>query len=318
MKQSLIFLEPVLQHKMWGGKRLATEFGFLLPSETVGEAWCISAHPNGIATVVSPIEYAGWGLDRLYQEVPALFGEPTTTTFPLLVKILDAAQPLSVQVHPSDAYALKHEGELGKTECWYIMDAEEDAEIIYGHRAQTRAQFEQMVADEQWDDLLVHVPVKKGDFFDVPAGTIHAIGKGVLILETQQNSDTTYRVYDYNRLEANGQPRPLHLQQSADVTLFPDVERKTQIKQIDLGEATLTEYVRNQYFTVWHLMVNGNVTLDLEAGYQLVTVLSGNGEVTVLKESVPLKAGMSFIVPVGIEQLSLSGHFTLMYSQPNE
>ena len=126
-----IFLKPVLQDKIWGGRKLELEFGLKGPSDTVGEAWCISAHPNGVSTVISPAEYAGLGLDQLYREHPELFGNPSQTVFPLLIKILDAAAELSVQVHPDDAYGLEHEGELGKTECWYVISVEPGAKIVY-------------------------------------------------------------------------------------------------------------------------------------------------------------------------------------------
>ena len=238
-----IFLKPVLQDKIWGGRKLELEFGLKGPSDTVGEAWCISAHPNGVSTVTSPAEYAGLGLDQLYEEHPELFGNPSQTVFPLLIKILDAAAELSVQVHPDDAYGLEHEGELGKTECWYVISAEPGAKIVYGHKAQSRQEFEELVAAGRWSDLLVEVPVKAGDFFDVPAGTIHAIGAGVVILETQQSSDTTYRVYDYDRRDAQGNPRDLHLKQAADVTCYPDPERHLQVKTQQVGDSQVIHYL---------------------------------------------------------------------------
>lgn len=136
--------------------------------------------------------------------------------------MLDAAQDLSVQVHPNDEYANAHEnGELGKTECWYIIDCQKDAEIIYGHHAKSKEELKAMIQLEKWDRLLRRVKVKPGDFFYVPSGTVHAIGKGILILETQQNSDTTYRLYDYDRKDAEGNLRELHLEKSIEVIDVP-------------------------------------------------------------------------------------------------
>ena len=188
-----LFLKAQMHDKIWGGTKLRDEFGYDIPTETTGEYWAISAHPNGVS-IVDNGTYKGQGLDKLYREHKELFGNPKSEVFPLLTKILDANDWLSVQVHPDDAYALEHEGELGKTECWYVIAADEDSEIIYGHNAKSKEELAKMIEAGDWDNLLTKVPVKAGDFLYVPSGTMHAIGKGILILETQQSSDTTYRV----------------------------------------------------------------------------------------------------------------------------
>ena len=159
-----LFLQSVMQEKIWGGTRLRDEFGYEIPSDHVGEYWAISAHPHGVS-VVKNGPYAGIGLDQLYAEHRELFGDRTEPVFPLLTKILDANDWLSVQVHPDDAYGMEHEGELGKTECWYIIAADEGAEIIYGHHAQSKEELRRMIEAKEWDDLLARVPVKAGDFF---------------------------------------------------------------------------------------------------------------------------------------------------------
>ena len=185
-----LFLDSPMHEKIWGGNRLKTEFGYDIPSEHTGEYWAISAHPNGVSYVKNG-KYSGFHLAELYKDKPELFGHPKASVFPLLTKILDANDWLSVQVHPDDAYGMEHEGELGKTECWYIIDAEEGAEIIYGHKAQTKEELATLIEAGDWDGLLSKTPVKKGDFFFVPSGTMHAIGPGIMVLETQQSSDTT-------------------------------------------------------------------------------------------------------------------------------
>ena len=194
-----LFFEPVFKERIWGGEQLKS-FGYELPSTQTGECWAFAAHSNG-QSIVKNGEYKGLSLGELWEDQRQLFGNIAGDRFPLLTKILDAAQDLSVQVHPDDEYGLKHEGDLGKTECWYIIDCEEGAQIIYGHTAQTREDLATMIHEGKWDELLTKVPVKPGDFFFVPSGTVHAIGAGIVILETQQNSDTTYRVYDYDRRE---------------------------------------------------------------------------------------------------------------------
>ncbi|MEO3132430.1 type I phosphomannose isomerase catalytic subunit, partial [Streptococcus mutans] len=185
-----LFLQSQMHEKIWGGNRLRKEFGYDIPSETTGEYWAISAHPNGVSVVKNGV-YKGVPLDELYAEHRELFGNSKSSVFPLLTKILDANDWLSVQVHPDNAYALEHEGELGKTECWYVISADEGAEIIYGHEAKSKEELRQMIAAGDWDHLLTKIPVKAGDFFYVPSGTMHAIGRGIMILETQQSSDTT-------------------------------------------------------------------------------------------------------------------------------
>jgi len=151
-----------MQEKIWGGTKLRDEFGYEIPSDKVGEYWAISAHPNGVSSVKNG-RYAGQKLDKLYAEHRELFGNRPEPVFPLLTKILDANDWLSVQVHPDDAYGLKHEGELGKTECWYVIAADDDAEIIYGHHAKTKEELREQIEAKNWDQLLTKVKVKAGD-----------------------------------------------------------------------------------------------------------------------------------------------------------
>lgn len=313
-----IFLNPVLQEKIWGGTKLQTQFNLELPNDSIGEAWCISAHPNGVSKVISPAQYQNLGLDELYEKHPELFGDDHPTPFPLLIKILDANDELSVQVHPDDTYANAYEGEgeLGKTECWYIISAEPGASIIYGHQAQTREEFEAMVEAGNWDNLLRRIEVKAGDFFYVPHGTIHAIGAGIVILETQQNSDTTYRVYDYDRLDNEGNLRDLHLVQSADVTTFPHQDATTKATIQKTTQGTETHLLSNEFFSVYKWQSVGNLTIDLPKAYYLATVIEGSGELTIAGESYPLSLADSFILPYGTEKIELSGTLTIIASNP--
>lgn len=311
---SLIFFEPVFQEKIWGGQALHDQFGYTLPSNNIGEDWAISAHPNGISTVANG-RYKGTKLTELWENHQELFGYQSQTVFPLLVKILDAQDDLSVQVHPNDQYALEHEGELGKTECWYVIDAQEGAQIVYGHQATTHDEFEAMVENGEWDALLTSVPVEKGDFFYVPAGTVHAIGKGILILETQQSSDTTYRLYDYDRVDDSGNPRPLHIQQSLDVTSIPFKAPVESGKPVETPP--VSELVDNDFFTVWKWAISQKQIIPLVGDYTLATVIEGEGKVFVEDQEddvYTLTKGDSFIVPHGISTLTLSGDCTLITS----
>ncbi|MCB8953706.1 MAG: class I mannose-6-phosphate isomerase [Ardenticatenales bacterium] len=222
---------PVLKSYIWGGRGLADKLGRSLPPGIIAESWDISGHPNGITAVANgprsglPLTTLQemWGLDLVGRRAAWAHERGK---FPLLIKLLDAATPLSVQVHPTDAYALTHEGnELGKTEMWVVLRADADAGIILGVSAgTTREQFRQALAAGQLEPHLHRLPVRAGDVVCVPAGTLHAILGGVIIAEIQQNSDTTYRVFDWNRLGADGQPRPLHVDKALEVIDFRRIE----------------------------------------------------------------------------------------------
>ncbi|MDT2605378.1 mannose-6-phosphate isomerase, class I [Enterococcus hirae] len=315
--QEPMFLKPVFQEKIWGGSRLRSVFGFDIPNDKIGEDWAISAHPHGVS-VVENGEYQGQKLDELWQNHKELFGNPTEPVFPLLIKILDAEDELSVQVHPDDAYGMKHEGELGKTECWYIIDAEPGAEIIYGHHAKTREELAEMIQEGRWDDLLKKVPVKKGDFFYVPSGTIHAIGKGIMILETQQSSDTTYRVYDYDRKNANGNTRELHIQQSIDVTTVPAITPQIQMKEVRKGNSSIVTYLETEFFNVYEWDIKGITSFKKQAPYTLATVIDGAGELVVNEKIYPLTKGASFILPNDVTEWTVQGELSIIASEPGK
>lgn len=315
--QEPLFLKPVFQEKIWGGSRLRSVFGFDIPNDKIGEDWAISAHPHGVS-VVENGPFKGWKLDDLWKEHKELFGHPSEPVFPLLIKILDAEDDLSVQVHPDDAYGMAHEGELGKTECWYIIDAEPGAEIIYGHHAKTREELAEMIKDSRWDDLLKKVPVKKGDFFYVPSGTIHAIGKGIMILETQQSSDTTYRVYDYDRKDDQGNARELHIQQSIDVTTVPAKAPELQIKEIRQGNSSIVTYLETEFFNVYEWDIKGITSFKKQAPYTLMTVIDGAGELVIDNQTYPLEKGTSAILPSDITEWKVQGELSIIASEPGK
>ena len=310
-----LFLQSVMQEKIWGGTKLRDEFGYKIPSDKVGEYWAISAHPHGVSTIKNG-RFAGMGLDQLYAEHRELFGNSNEPVFPLLTKILDANDWLSVQVHPDDHYAMEHEGELGKTECWYVIAADEGSEIIYGHNAKSREELRQQIEKKEWDKLLTKVPVKAGDFFYVPSGTMHAIGSGILILETQQSSDTTYRVYDFDRKDAKGNLRELHLEKSIDVLNIgaPANSRPVTVKADDLMSTLL---VASDFFAVYKWEVSGKVTLEKTAPYLLVSVLAGQGMLTVDGETYPIAKGDHFILPSDVEEWTFEGkNLEMIVSHP--
>lgn len=263
---------PVFKDYIWGGRNLE-RFGRKLPAGIVAESWEIAAHKNG-TTRVDNGRYAGKLLTEVQDELGLdLIGTNCTWAqerekFPLLIKILDANSPLSVQVHPNDSYALAHEGnELGKTEMWVVLQAEPGAELILGVKSgTTKHAFKQAILDGQLEPFLHTLPVKAGDHVCVPAGSLHAIMDGLIIAEIQQNSDTTYRVYDWNRIGADDRPRPLHIDKALEVINFEQVEPKVLAPRLISENASTRRSLlcRNQYFVTERV--------EMEAG----SVFEGN------------------------------------------
>ncbi|WP_059043881.1 mannose-6-phosphate isomerase, class I [Paenibacillus rubinfantis] len=309
-----IFLQPIFQERIWGGTKLRDLFGYDIPNDRTGECWAVSAHPNG-QSIVKNGPYQGTKLGDLWTSHPELF-RSSSKVFPLLTKILDASDDLSVQVHPDDEYAGQHEnGELGKTECWYIVDAEPGAVIIYGHEAKTKEELVSMIENGEWDRFLTKVPVKPGDFFYVPSGTLHALGKGIVVLETQQSSDTTYRVYDYDRRDKDGNTRELHLEKAIDVTTVPQSYVPVSYETTQQGGLTVTSFVSNSFFTVEKWNVSGAETeVAANEKYTIFSVLAGSGKLTAGGQSYDLAKGEHFILPVGFGPYSLSGDLEMIMS----
>lgn len=304
-----IFLQPVLQERIWGGQKLHTEFHYEIPSDHTGEAWVISAHPNG-PSIIKNGELEGKTLVDAWKEHGELFNKhpENDEEYPLLIKILDAADDLSVQVHPNDQFAREVEGvPYGKTECWYVISAEEGAELVLGHHAKTKGELEQMVEKGEWDQLLRRIKVKAGDFIYVPSGTIHAIGKGIVILETQQSSDITYRVYDYDRTDVAGNKRELHLERSIQVTTIPHQDAAVEQTETAYGNLVEKKLVEEQYFTVYHWNLNGKASREMSQDFLQVSVLDGQATITIEGKSYPIEKGTHFILPNGVKQYSLEG-----------
>ena len=306
----ILFLNPVFKEMIWGGNQLAEKFGYEIPSDKTGECWAVSAHPNGDCTVREG-EYAGRKLSELFKEEPELFGNLSLDRFPLLIKIIDAKADLSIQVHPDDAYAKVHEnGSLGKTECWYILDCPEDATLVVGHNAGSREELKEMIDQKRWSELIREVPVKKGDFIQINPGTVHAIKGGLMILETQQNSDITYRVYDYDRL-SNGKPRELHVQQSIDVITVPAPSAEDSVSHAaDLPANTMNELIACDYYKVYKLTVTEPVSFEQEHPFLIMSVIEGEG----LVNGQMIRKGDHFILPSGFGKVDLQGDMTLIAS----
>lgn len=297
---SPIFLRPITKTLIWGT-----------------EQWGISAHSNGDDEICGG-EFDGKTLSWLWRERPALFGMDAASqaAFPLLTKIIDAKSDLSIQVHPDDDYAARNEnGSYGKTECWYIMDAAPGATIVIGHNAKNSGEVREMIEGRRWSDFIREIPVHGGDFFFIEPGTVHAIKGGTVILETQQSSDITYRVYDYDRLQ-DGKPRPLHVKQSIDVIKAPFEQKDPPLDgKKTLGDSSGTavrQLVSCPLFTVWHASVSGTLEVQQTRPFLLCSVIRGSCTL----DGVPsaLEVGTHLILPAGFGSARFAGNAELIFS----
>ena len=305
----LLFMDPVFKEAIWGGTKLRDVFDYEIPSDTTGECWAISGHANGMSRVAGG-RFDGKTLGELWNEEPEIFGNYPGSQVPLLIKIIDAKNDLSIQVHPDDAYAGEHEnGSLGKTECWYVLDCEPGATIIVGQRAKDRTEAAQMIKDGRWDDMLNVLPIHKGDFFQIDSGTVHAIKTGTLILETQQSSDVTYRLYDYDRPGTDGKLRPLHIEQSLDCINF-DAQAPTDGTVTAPEVDGVTELESSSCYTVDRVRVNSSKTLDQRWPFMCLSVIDGEGTVC----GDPVHKGSHLLAPSTVDQIELEGKMELIVS----
>ncbi|RXZ84135.1 class I mannose-6-phosphate isomerase [Paenibacillaceae bacterium] len=310
--------QPEIKERIWGGRALE-QFGLQLPEGAVGEGWMIGDHPNGTTKVING-ELAGKGLDEIrtaYGDV--FFGSKDTSAkagrFPLLIKLLDCNDDLSIQVHPTDDYEKLPAGEPGKTEMWYILDAKPGAKIIYGLKEGVdRAALAQAIADNRITECLHEVEVKAGDAFYIPAGTVHALCAGVVVAEIQQNSDTTYRLYDYDRPGLDGQLRELHIEDSLNVIAYEGAGA-TRTSTDGLAPGSWLEIAKSPYFVVDKGIVSGNWSLATSAeSFVILVIAEGAGTLSWTNGSQPVKAGECFLLPANLGEYQLDGQLTVIRS----
>lgn len=308
--RSIIFLEPVFKETVWGGNKLFKEFGYKIPSEKTGECWAIAAHKNGDCKITFK-DFENCTLSKLWQEHRKIFGNLDGEIFPILIKIIDSKTDLSIQVHPDDNYAKRYEnGSLGKTECWYVLDCDENATIIIGHNAKNREEFKLMTEENKWSELLREIKIKKGDFFQIEPGCIHAIKGGTMILETQQNSDVTYRLYDYNRVSADGKPRELHTEKALDVISAPFTPCNFVRKVSVLKGYRRELLVKCQYYCVEKVLIESQAEILQEYNFMNVSVIKGKGTV----DCIEIKKGTHFILPYNYGIAKFKGNMELIIS----
>ncbi len=294
---------------IWGGTRLREEYGKISDADRIAESWELSCHKDGESIIFNG-DFAGKTLSEFIKENGNdILGKNCDKfdNFPILIKLIDAKDNLSVQVHPDNDYALRVEGEYGKTEMWYIVDCDPGAELLYGFKGNiVKEEFERRIKDNTLLEVTNSVPVHKGDVFFIEAGTLHAIGKGILIAEIQQNSNTTYRIYDYGRVGADGKPRQLHVEKAVEVTKLTPPEYPTkamgEIEQKDGCSVQLLS--KCDYFRVNKVCVWEHCVLEASAkSFNSVLVLDGEGEI----DGVKLKKGDSCFIPAGYGEYTFKG-----------
>lgn len=313
----ILKLTPAVKDYIWGGTRLSKEFDIVSFTDKQAEAWVLSCHEDG-ENIISGGAFDGRTLkDVLENEGREYLGTNCKKFdfFPILIKLIDAKDNLSLQVHPSDEYALKYENQYGKTEAWYIIDCDEGAEIIYGLKEDlTKEELKESIENNTILDKVNRVKVKKGDLFFIESGTIHAICKGILLAEVQQNSNVTYRVYDYGRLQ-NGKPRELHIEKAVDVINLKAVDANGK----PFGEEEVYEgYSKTllskcDLFTFSRIEVKESVKITAdETSFVSLVALDGNGVIMHGDTAVTLYKGESVFIPATFGEVELLGEVTVL------
>ena len=313
-----IKLNPVFKEIVWGGERLKSDYGYESDLKNIAEAWVLTARNDG-DNIVKNGQFSGESFTELIKNNPQFLGKKGEkyNEFPLLIKFIDAKSDLSIQVHPDDDYARVHENSLGKTEAWYILDCSDDAELIYGFNKEiSKEEFEKSIKDNSFLNHVNKVNVKKGDIFFIEAGTLHAIGGGILLAEVQQNCNTTYRVYDYGRL-VDGKPRELHIKKALDVTntLPPVRSAEAESEKEVIGDAEVQKLCSCEFFTMTSLKLNGKYEYNCdENSFLSVLILDGKGSITAGNTAVSVKKGDSIFIPANSGNIVLSGEFNALLS----
>lgn len=299
--------ENIYFNKIWGGRGFSN-FRNNLPEGDIGESWDVACHPHG-TSIISNGEFKAMKLSELIE----LKGEEvigsriSKSWFPLLLKLINAKEKLSVQVHPSDDYAGKFEGEMGKTEAWYIVEASNDAKLVLGTKNCTKEQFKKAIEMGKFDEYMNIVPVKKGEVYFVKSGLIHAIGKGIIIAEIQQNSDTTYRVYDYNR------GRELHIDKALDVVNLNLLGEKSRGLEVKYDGYSKIYYCLCENFSLelYDITSSAHEVSDHERFY-IYLVVEGNGEILYKDGKETIDLGESILIPANLGEYEIKGNLKLL------
>lgn len=315
---NILKLEPAFKDYLWGGTKLKTEYKKQSDLDIVAESWELSNHSAG-SSIITNGEYANTTfVDYLAKEGKKVWGRNAQDfeNFPVLIKFIDAKQALSIQVHPDDEYALRVEKEFGKNEVWYILDCEPGSFLYFGvNQTLSKESFRKHIENNTLLDVLNKVEVNKGDVFFIEAGTIHAIGAGIMICEIQQNSNSTYRVYDFGRTDANGNTRELHIDKAVDVSrLIPSEKTYGQQSKEKLdNDNSKSTLATCKYFTTCAYNVKDSITLYADDNsFHSLIILEGEGKIVCGSESVTYKKGDSIFLPAGAQEYTVEGNVSFI------
>jgi mannose-6-phosphate isomerase len=319
-KQYIFDLQAPLKDYIWGGKKLKSAYNKQTNLDIIAESWELSCHKDG-ESIIKNGTYQDETLSKVLLDNKSFLGKNCEgfSKFPLLIKLIDANDKLSIQVHPNDDYANRFEnGEYGKTEVWYIVDATEHAKLIYGfNKNLTKDEFKTAILNNTLSEVVNFVPVKKGDVFFIPAGLVHAICEGILICEIQQNSNTTYRVYDWGRVDANGNARDLHIDKAIDVSKL-EGETKTDFSLCEnkLGDNTVATISECDYFKAYKYTILKEITLNCdESSFHTITFLEGKGQVKNGENVLFFKKGTTLFIPANTGDYSIFGKCEFILSK---
>ena len=321
----ILFLTPALKETIWGGNRIRSDFGMETDLKNIAEAWVLSCHEDG-ESIVTGGKYDGKTLSDILEKELGMEALGTNCKcesiedFPILIKLIDADDKLSVQVHPDDEYAAAHEKDVrGKTEAWYIIDCDDDAELIYGFKEDiTKEEFRASIENGTLLDKVNRAKVKPGDVAFISSGTLHAIGKGILLAEVQQSCNTTYRVFDYNRTGLDGKPRELHVEKAVDVTNCAVPEGSLEPEGMPVKHDGYVSILLSEcpYFTMTSVDVETLYADDAdETSFVSLIVLDGNGKIKCGDEEYDIKKGDSIFIPAASGSYYVSGKVKLLQSR---
>lgn len=306
-------LKPAFKDYLWGGTKLKEEYGKKSDLNIVAETWELSTHPDGL-TIIDSGEYKGETLLSYVQKNgEKILGKKCSCQkdIPILIKFIDAKEALSIQVHPNNEYALKNENDFGKTEMWYVVEAEKDAKLIYGFNQDiSKEDFEKAIKENTLSQYINEIDVQVGDTFFITPGTMHAIGKGILIAEIQQRSNVTYRIYDFGRIGLDGKPRELHIDKALDVTnLNKTIKTKVEYKFEKINDSEIATLVKCEYFDVKLLKLNNSIKLQsTDESFHSILVLDGECEIFNQNENLSLNKGESAFIPANFGEYEIKGN----------
>lgn len=307
-----IFFEPIYKNVIWGGNNISKIFKRNIEGDNIGESWELSAHKNGLS-IIRNKEYNKESLYDLFNDQEnktSIFGTHSEKLdrFPILVKFIDANKSLSIQVHPDDEYARNNENDSGKNEVWYIMEAKPDAKIVYGFKDNVSKENLQN-AVKNIEENVNYIDVHKGDFINIPSGTIHAIMDGIVLCEVQQSSDVTYRVYDWNRVDKNGNPRELHKDKALDVISLENTKKVYNYENIEKN----TNMYNSDIFNIDMIKIEGeNTDASSKETFYAYIVLEGEGSVNAGNFVKTIEKGDTFLIPAELGEYKITGNLRLM------